>query len=233
MIIIFSPYGAVLSIVGDIDPEKVIDDIKLRFESWKGINTEIVDKKVPDIKENSSFDITMDKEQSLVLIGFKGISLKDNRKYPLEIVTSLLSGSDGVLFKQLREKEGLVYTSGVLSVPEVDPGYVVFYAATGEESIPKTKSLIHSVIEHMEASEFLDSDIEASKNMLISQQAYSIETNHSLSMVCALDELYGLGYDDYKKYSGKIKNVSQKDLSDTIRTIFKKADSVEVIIHSK
>lgn len=229
----FSPSGAVLSIVGDVDPDKVIADVELRFKYWKGRNTKIGSKGVPNIKKYSRLDIDMNKEQSLILIGYKGVTLKDKRKYTLDLVTSLLSGSDGVLFKKLREREGLVYTSGVISVPEVDSGYIVFYAATGEQSIPKAKSLILDVIEDMNDNEFLDREIEASKNMLVSQQAFSIETNHSLSMVCALDELYGLGYDDYKKYPEKIKNISRKDLSKTIRSIFEKADSAEVIVHSK
>jgi predicted Zn-dependent peptidase len=137
-----------------------------------------------------------------------------------------------VFFRTLREKEGLVYASGVISVPEVDPGYIVFYAATSENNIPRTKEIILDVIKDIDESAFTDGDIEASRNMLISQQAYSLETNHSLSMVCTLDELYGLGYDQYKSYPEKINSVTRKDIGKAIKNIFERYFA-EVIVHSR
>jgi zinc protease len=228
----FSPSGAVLTIVGDVDPDEVIEDLESRFKYWEGSNPRIRNREVPDIERFSRRDLYMDKEQSLVLIGYKGVSLKDHQKYPLEVLTSLLSGSDGILFRRLREREGLVYASGVISVPEVNRGYIVFYAATAEENIPKTKNLILEIIQSLDEKEFLYEDINASKNMLISEQAFSLETNHSLSMICALDQLYGLGYDNYKNFSGSINSVTREDIQKTVKDIFGNENWAEVIIRS-
>ncbi len=229
----FVPGNTVVAVVGDVDVEKVTKNMKKRFNTWKGAGEPLSKKQVVPLEQIRRKDITMRKAQSLLLFGFQGVDVKDERKYALSVISSLLSGSDGLLFSALREKYGLVYASGAVSVPGLDPGYFILYAATTEENIEKAKGKILEMLKKIIAGDIADEDIESSKKWLISQDALSMETNLSFSMVTALDELYGIGFQDYKTYPEKIRSVNKDDIKRCAKEIFNLDKYALVVVHSE
>jgi len=229
----FVPGNTVVAVVGDVDVEKVTKNMKKRFNAWKGAIKPFSKRQVAPLERIRRKDITMRKEQSLLLFGFQGVDVKDERKYALSVISALLSGSDGLLFFALRGKHGLVYASGAVSVPGLDPGYFVLYAATTEENIDEVKGKILEMLKKIRAGDIADEDIESSKKRLISQDALSLETNLSFSMVTALDELYGLGFQDYKTYPEKIRSVSKNDIKRCAKEIFDLNKYALVVVHSE
>ena len=230
----FAPENAVITVVGDVDADAVIKDIGKRFAGWRGEKRTVRgEAAVEPLEKTLEEGIVMGKEQSLVLAGFQGSSLEERDKYILSVITAILSGSDGLLFYAVREQEGLAYTSGAVSVPMPDKGYVVLYAATTEENLEKTEQAVFDVIRRVQAGGITDEEIDASRNRLIAQKAYSLETNYIMSMTMVLDELYGLGYDNYKEYSSGIASVTKEDI---IRCAKEKLDlnrCAIVLIHSE
>jgi zinc protease len=206
----FVPENAVMTVVGDINMKKTLDNLVKRFGGWRGKSSPLREKEVVPLKKERQEDVIMRKEQFLLLVGFQGVRVSDKRKYALDIISSILSGSDGLLFYALREEEGLTYASGAVSVPAVDPGYFVLYAATTEENIGKVEKMLLDTIKKVTSGDITEEEIRSSKNRLISQHAYSLETNSSISMTMALGELYGLGFRDYKRYPAEI-GVLEKD----------------------
>ena len=229
----FTPEGSVLAVVGDIDSEEVINMLSSRFGGWKGKNASIGKEPVPVLKGEVREDFSMNKEQSLVLSGFQAVEVSDRRKFDLSLISSLLSGTDGLLFNQVREKEGLTYAAGAANVPGVDPGYFTLYVATSEENTEKSETQMLDVLEKVRKGEVTDEEINSSKKRLIAQHAESIETNTSLSMIMALDELYGLGFRNYKSIPDGISAVTKDDIVHTAEEILDPANSVTIIIHSE
>jgi len=228
----FMPGRAVITVVGDIDVNKVTAEIKKRFASSEGNKTSLSEKKVHPLKNPQKKDIMMNKEQALFISGFPGVKKDDERRYVLDVISSLLSGSDGLLFESLRKEEGLSYASGAVSVPEADTGYFVLYAATTEENLKKTGRIVSDIIKKLKAGDVSREEISSSKKRLISQWADSIETNLAVSMTMALGELYGLGSESYKEYPDRINAVSRKDIIKSARNIFNRKNSATVLIHS-
>ena len=175
----------------------------------------------------------MRKEQSLFLLGFLGVEVTASRKYALHLISSILSGSDGLLFYALREKYGLTYTSGAISMPAVEPGYFLIYVATTEENLEDVKEKVMGLVRKITAGDISEDEVEAAKNKLITQHASSLETNSSISMTMALDELYGLGYNYYEFYPDKIRAVTKDDLKQTAQEILNLNKSAEITIHSQ
>jgi len=175
---------------------------------------------VVPLEGGRSAALTMDKEQSLLLVGFGGARVKDKRRYVLSVISSILSGMDGLLYHAAREKEGITYASGAVSVPEVDTGYFILYVATTKENIEKAKSIVLDVIGKVATGDITGEEILSSKKRLISQHALSLQTNSSVSMIMALDELYGLGYQEYERYAEKIGAVNKDDIKRCAAEIF-------------
>jgi zinc protease len=229
----WGPEGAVLAVVGDVDADEVLNDMTKRFSGWKGGREKIKNEKVSPPDRQKREEITMRKEQSLFVIGFLGAEATEEKRYVLRVISSLLSGADGFLFYVLREKEGLAYSSGAVSIPAVDPGYFVIYAATAEENITATKEKVLELIKKIRSGDLSEEDLEAAKSRIITQYAGGNEKNSSFSMAMALDELYGLGYDNYKVYPQKIRAVTLRDVKDTAKEVMDISRSATVIIHSE
>lgn len=209
-----APAGAVLSVVGDIDSSALEELVKKKFAKWRGEAPPVEDVPVAPIVSVDKKELSMDKMQSLVLLGFQGVKAKSRDKYPLAVLASLLSGSDGLMFTALREEEGLTYTSGAFSLPEADKGYFAIYSATAEENVAKTRQIIIELLKKVEAGDISDEQITSSKMRLITQYSQSFQANSYLSLVMAVDEIVGLGYEDYKTFPDKIRAVSKEAVID-------------------
>ncbi|MFH1837497.1 MAG: pitrilysin family protein [Candidatus Omnitrophota bacterium] len=227
------PQGAVITVVGDVDIDKTLEVLKKRFSDWEGEKYEIDNDQPEPIEKEKRKDIDMPKDQALFLSGFQGARIKDDRKYGLSVISAVLSGSDGLLFFFAREKEGITYTSGAVNLPAVDPGYFVTYIATTEENLSAAENIIAEVLEKVRSGDVEEEEISSSKNRLITQDALSLETNSSISMKMALDELYGMGYDDYLNHPGKIRSVTKENIVEIANEILVPSKSAVCIVHSK
>ncbi len=228
----FVPQGSVITVVGDVEIEETIIKLAKKFAGWRGKRYKEKVNTTADFIGRRKVDILMRREQAIFLAGFKGVSLDDERKYPLFVISALLSGTDGLLFQTVREKEGIAYASGAIFSPEVDPGYFIIYVATTEENLEKAEEMIISSIGSICEGKIEDADIEASKMRLISEQAYLLETNHAVSMTMALEEICGLGYLDHEKYASKIAAVSKEDITECAREILDLEKLGIVMVHS-
>ncbi len=229
----FIPQGAVITVVGKLDTKIVARQLEKRFSDWESPNGAQKKNDSYRSKGQRRTDMLMNKEQSLVLAGFLGVKINDDRKYVLDVISAILSGSDGLLFFTAREKEGITYTSGALNVPGVaGPGYFFLYLATIEEDIEKAERIMAEVVEKISRGEISEEEIEASKYRLVSQYAHSLETNASMSMSMALDELYGVGFDHYRKYKVGMMSVTKEDIVDVGKDILCPGKASVVIVHS-
>lgn len=222
--------NTVISIWGDINSKNVLDNIKGDFKSMpEGSLYEIQNIAIEPIKGDAETIERMDKNQSVVMIGFRGVSLYDKDRYPLEILSSLFSDGGGRLYSQIRQKEGLAYTLGTFGMVGLDTGAFIFYAATTPQNVGHVKMSIISQIQKICNGEITDDEVNAAKKILITKHQLELQTNEGLSIQTGLDELYGLGYNYYLQYSDIINSVSKKDIITTARKYFK-LDNCAIVI---
>jgi zinc protease len=157
------------------------------------------------------------KEQSLVMMGFKGATLRDEDRYALQVISTALSGISGRLSQRLREKAGIAYALGAFSVPALDPGYFAIYVLTTKENIERSKRESVDQLRSLCKSGLTKEELEATKNELAGNQLIALQTNAALSHQAALDELYGLGHDHYAEYGGIIDSIENEDIVEVAR----------------
>jgi len=211
----------VVAICGDFDADYVY---KLANSRLRGI------RKGKPVKSNGSesmpieeeVDIVkkMDKEQSVVMIGFRSTGLSNPDKYPLRILSSIYSGAAGRLFNNIRQKKGLAYTVGAFGMTGVDTGSFIYYAATKKDKIDLVKEEILKDIKKLCKGDLSDEDIDSAKKSLITQKQLSMQSLGSFALKIALDELYGLGFDNYLSFSNIIKHITRKDVLDIANKYF-------------
>jgi zinc protease len=208
-----TPRGSVISIAGDVDVKKTMDLLSRKFSSWRARKNAHYkkDARMPD-KGWMHEEISMRKNQSLVAIGFRGVTVYDERKYVLDVISALLSGKDGILFDRIRDELGLAYTSGVSNSPNVHEGYFLLYTATTDGNIDRARDGLFDALEAVIAGEVTDLEISSSKERMLVDQARSLEGVSAVSSAMALGELYGLGSTHYEEYGDRISEVTRSDV---------------------
>jgi len=162
--------------------------------------------------------VDTDKEQSLVLFGFPAIDIYSKDRYAVEIMVDMLSSQSGILFENIREESGLSYAQGAFQVLGTDPGYIAVYVLTSRQNIDKVKDIISREIRSFVKNGASDEELEKTKNHLKAMQEISMQTNASFIFFASLDELYGLGCDNYKDYNKNIDSVTAQDVKRAVKT---------------
>ncbi|MBN1869002.1 MAG: insulinase family protein [Candidatus Omnitrophica bacterium] len=226
------PGNMVISVFGDIDPKKVLNDIKEGFGALKDkkLSLKTYHEDPPDRPREET--LAMNKEQAMVMYGFQGVSFGDQDCYGLEVLTAVLGSSfNGRLFTNIRDQLGSAYTLGGHFIPGPDAGFVYFYVLTEAEKASMVKKLLKNQISTLQNEMVSDQELKDIKTFLIGTFKASQETNASLSFMVSLDELYGLGFDRYQQYKKRIEDVTREDIQRLAREYFdlNKAAIVQVM----
>jgi zinc protease len=203
----------VLSVFGDIRPENILKDIEQIFGAMKDRNTVLQSHEENPPHEVREQALTMDKEQAMVMVGFQGVKLGDADYHGLEVLTTILGSSfNGRIFTNIREQLGEAYTLGGNFVPSPDMGLIYFYVLTTDKEVDKVKELLKKEIHTLQTELVSVQELKDVKTYLKGTFKASQETNADLSITVSLDELYGLGFENYQHYDSRIDGVTEEDI---------------------
>ncbi|MFH1645134.1 MAG: pitrilysin family protein [Candidatus Omnitrophota bacterium] len=203
----------VISIYGNANIENVKKTITSRFRKIKEEPALLIKKsKLTKIPDQIQIIHKMNKKQALIMIGFRSAGINNEDKYPLQILSALYSGIGGKLFEDIRQKKGLAYTLGTFGMSGIETGTFIFYAATSVDKIDMVKDKLIDEINLSLNGKITDDDINAAKKNLLFNHELNLQSATALSQRIGLDELYGLGYDNYKQYPMLINNTTREEI---------------------
>ena len=172
----------------------------------------------------------MDKEQALILLGFRGTTQRAPERYTLDVMTAILSGMAGRLFQNVRETHGLSYTLGAAHVPAWDPGYLLVYAATRPEEREKVLTLLDEQLQLVIDRGFTEDEVEQAQRYLIGLHRMDLQHVVGLAKRSAIDELYGVGYDAWTTYEDRINAVTVPMVNEIAKRFVTMGQRTEVVI---
>jgi zinc protease len=212
------PPNCVLAVFGDVDAQETMALLKRHFTTFRGNMPRVLAGKTPRLKKRPfPAEQVMQKEQVLVIGGFRTIAITDPDVHAFSVLASILSGSDGRFFYDVRDALGISYTQGAASVPGLDPGSFLFYIATAPEHAELAKKLIADEITTLQKEPITDEELELAKVDLIGARLRQLQSNRGLAFEVSLDELYGLGYEHFKEVGSRIQAVTKQDIKRIIK----------------
>ena len=211
----YSPQGAILVVVGDVETQAAIDLIQKHFGDWQGAPPDQSVPPVPKLEEVRRHHYTLPgKIQSDIVIGCPAVSRYHPDYFAVRVANTILGrfGMMGRLGEKVREEQGLAYY--VYSNQEAGPVTGLWYAAAGVN--PRNVDLAIASIQ----SEFARLAGEpVSAEELADTQAYltgilplQLETNEGVASTLLNIERYGLGLDYLQRYNGLIYSVTAADI---------------------
>lgn len=135
------------------------------------------------------------RQQAIILSGFRGVDLRDPRRDALEVLKTAMSGLSSELGDQVREKRGLAYYVGAYQRTDIEAGHFVIYAGTREDAVAGVEQIMSNEVARITREGLTDAELSRARNELIAAHDMSLQDNMELAMNCALNELYGLGYE--------------------------------------
>lgn len=126
---------------------------------------------------SGQFNYFKDTEQAHIFMGGPSISLTDERRYAYNMANFVFGGSmSSRLFREVREKLGLVYAVYSLLNPYVDSGFFAIYAGTRPENVEKVVETIRGELDKFARGMISENDRTLALNAIKGSLALSLES---------------------------------------------------------
>ena len=162
-----------------------------------------------------------DKAQGVLMVGFRGASLSSPDRYALELIDEASSDLGSRFFVRIREQMGLAYYVGASEMQGLVPGLFAFYLGTDPEKIEPVKTALLDEIQKLANEGLTPEELARAKKKLIGQQEIANQSNDAFGYHCALDELYGLGFNYYKQLEHDVNAVMLEDIKQVAAKYFR------------
>lgn len=209
---LLAPANCVISIFGDVKAEAVRETIKDKFGAWN--NKAIIGAAGdgPALHSISRVSDTRDKKQAVLLIGYPGTTIYSEDRFALELLQESLSDLGSRLFTRIREKLGLAYYVGAQNFLGLSPGYFAFYTGTEPEKVPLVETEMLKEAAALRDHGLTAEELKRAKAKVVGQKKIARQDLGNYAMVSALDELYGLGFDNSDQDDVKYEAVTLEDV---------------------
>jgi zinc protease len=197
-----------LAVVGDVDPQRVIEKTRSLFGDRPRVDKHHLSVPSEDLFARTGGPTEvykyLSRQQAHMVIGFPGTTIDDPDRYSLEVLATVLSGQGGRLFVELRDKKGLAYRVNAFSLEGIDPGYFAVYIACSPEKLGTALEGIREELRKICEEPVSFAELDRSKKYLVGTHEISLQRRAALSSTLAFHEAYGLGWDEYRRYSAGV-----------------------------
>ncbi|MFZ4404123.1 MAG: M16 family metallopeptidase [Pseudobdellovibrionaceae bacterium] len=207
-------------LVGQFDKNKMIQRFQKISEKIKtktktdrvGVPTEI-------LKEERIFQF-LKKEQSHVVIGYKGLQINDERRKVLEVIEAVLSGQGGRLFLELRDKKSLAYSVSPIHMEGLGAGYFGAYIGCSPEKTTIAIDMLKSEFAKLVDTPISPVELERAQKYLAGQFDIHLQKKSSICNTLLFDDFYGLDFTKSLNSSHEYFDITSKQVQSLAQELF-------------
>lgn len=225
-----------IAVVGDIEPDIIIDSLNSHLSVLKV--SECVDerKKVSELTEDTVSVIEKeDANQAQIFQGWIFPNIYSPDYATISLLNTILgaSGLSSRLYSELREKQGLAYTVRSVWEPYVLSGNFFVYIATEPKNIKTSIKGFAEEIHKITTELISDEEFENAKSNAIGKRQFYKQTNLSEASITGYYEYARLGFDFDEKIKRAIQNVTKEQLLETAKKYFASNSALCVLAPEK
>ncbi len=223
--------NGVLSVFGDVNAKEVYEIAKKAFADLPAGTAAIPNPPAaPALSKAATFTANRPKNQAIVMVGYPGADMLSPDRPALELIDTASSDLGSRFFDRIREKLGLAYFAGTTQLMGPTPGAFVFYVGTDPSKVERVDTEFRDEIAKLSSEGLSAEELARGKKKLLGAEAMRNESDSSMALATALDELFGLGADHYTKRKAEIEAVTLEDTKRVAGKYFSQPGSVEVIV---
>ncbi len=212
----------VIAVAGDVDPDDAAARVSSRLADLDAADFEPTlpaEEEAP--REIRRAVLRKQRAQSHLVIGFRGLTVRDEDRFALELVTQILSGQAGRLFLELRDRRSLAYTVTASNIEGVAPGTFTVYIATAPEKREEAQARLLEQLEELVQTAPSRDELARAQRFLVGSFAIDRQRNAVHAAHTALDVLYGLGPEAADRYAEEILAVTPEAVLRVARRVIR------------
>ena len=226
--------NGVVAIFGNVKAAEVKELLEKYFGKLPAGEPALVNPPVPvPLEKNIAVEDNKEKAQAILMVGYRGTDLFSPDREALELIDEASSDLGSRFFIRIREKMGLAYFVGASQVVGLVPGPFVFYLGTAPQKVDIVKAELVDEIGKLAHDGLTPEELTRAKEKLLGQQDIHNQSNDAFAAACALDELYGLGFDHYKKLRQKVESITLDDIKRVANKYFENQPAVTAVVRPK
>jgi zinc protease len=205
--------NSVVAVFGDVKAAEVKQLFEQLLGKMKPGQLALTDASPPPVlSKTETVQSLKDKAQGVIMVGYRGVDIFSPDRHALELIDEASSDLGSRFFIRIREEMGLAYYVGATEMQGLVPGLFAFFLGTDPQKIEPVKTALLDEIHKLASDGLTDEELTRAKKKLIGQQEIANQSNESLAQQSALDELYGLGFDQYKSLERDVNAVTLGDI---------------------
>ncbi len=228
------PEGLVVAIAGAAGSSE--DALLAELErGLEGVRGETMVRTAPQhdsAPKRQQHTITLQKEQSHLVMGSMGTTVDDISRYGLETLCAVLSGQGGRLFVDLRDRLSLAYSISCSNLEAADPGYVMVHMGTSPEKMDEAKEGVHGHLRRIREELVSEDELARAKRYLVGTHAVDLQRAGARAMLMALGETLGLGHAHYLHFAERVAKVNTLAVRQAAQHFLSEERLVEIVAGS-
>lgn len=211
----YTPQGAILVVVGDVQTQAVLDLIHTHFGEWQGSAPNKSVPPFPAVKSGQRINHAIPgKVQADIALGVRAIPRHHPDFYAVRVANNILGqfGMMGRLGERVREEQGLAYYS--YSAIDADLHNGVWFAQAGVNPANVQQAIDSILVEfdRLASAPVTAEELSDSQAYMTGVLPLTLETNAGVASTLLTMEWFDLGLDYLERYKGLIYNVTAADV---------------------
>ena len=183
---------------------------------------------LPGKLANGTFEIFKDREQVHLVMGTLGLNWHDSDRFALDLLANVLGGSGGQMFLKLRDEQSLAYTVSPMQSAGCHRGIFGAYMACSPHKLQEAEDGIQKLWDDLCTKGVTQDELDRARNYLVGSHEGDMQRADSQAMTMGLMELYGLGYNDFSRYTQNLHKVQVEDLQRVAKRLLEGQNRVTV-----
>lgn len=224
----YIPSNMVISIAGSFKKDEIIEMVEREL----GADNNIIIPPHSEIVTYTPVNIMKEKdiEQNHFCIGFDGVALENDDKYPLSVLVNVLGGGmSSRLFQTIREERGLCYSVYSFSTCHIGAGILGVYCALNSAQQEEAMTLVLSELDKIQKHGITQHEFDWGMRQIKSSMIMSNESPNSRMGSLGRRSLLLGKAEEFENVIKKLEATTVKDVSELASRIFNK-DKMSVSI---
>ncbi|OFZ28459.1 MAG: zinc protease [Bdellovibrionales bacterium RIFCSPHIGHO2_01_FULL_40_29] len=226
---ILSPDNLTMTVVGQFDKSQWIDMAHQMEESFSKKGQVSNGPAPAPLAESKRVFLEKDKEQTHVIIGYRGIPITDPDRFVLHTIQAVLAGQGGRLFYELRDKSSLAYSVSPVKMESVETGYFGGYIACSPEKVEKAIEMFQVEFKKICDTLVGAEELDRAKKYLIGQHDIGLQRKSAICNLIVFDEVYGNDYHKSLNVVAEYEKVTAKRIQDLAMKLFTKPNVISIV----
>lgn len=174
----YAPDSVVVAAAGNVDHEHFVQLVAEQFAHFEGAS----ERFTLDAPATTPAALVRqkDSEQAYVVLGSRGLCVRDERRYALSVLdTALGGGMSSRLFQEIREKRGLVYTVYSFQAAYRAAGLFGIFAGTSPENVQPCIDVVAEQLAALRDLEIGEAELRLAKEHIKGSLTLSLESTSS------------------------------------------------------